>query len=163
MGHRANFIIIRNGVAKAYYDQWAALGCVYTFAAGPEEACAAAEQMEPTTELMDWAFAEGGYLLDFDQYKAIGFGYPDDIGEFEDLDCQEVDEVLALQEINAAFERSSLDFLQHIVPHWTGWLLEWDDRGVDAFAAHLRSRGITTILTQVDSYPPDSKVVTYQA
>ena len=28
MGHRANFVIIGNGQAKAYHDSWAALGCL---------------------------------------------------------------------------------------------------------------------------------------
>ena len=71
MGHRANFVVIRNGEAKAYYDNWAAVGCIFSFAAGPDEACEAVSHYEPTNELMDWAFAEGGYLIDFDEKKRL--------------------------------------------------------------------------------------------
>ena len=146
MGHRANFVVIRNGEAKAYYDNWAAMGCIFPFAAGPDEACEAVSHYEPTNELMDWAFAEGGYLIDFDEKKAIVFGCPVDLGEFAELD----------ESADLPFMQGGLPFLQHIGPNWTGWKLIWDDHGVDAFAAHLRRRSIGDIVVQPDSHPPDT-------
>lgn len=77
MGHRANFVLIHDAEGAAYHDQWAALGSTYAFAGGPADATAAAEAAEPTTELLDWAFAEAGFLLDFDEYVAIVFGQPE--------------------------------------------------------------------------------------
>ena len=146
MGHRANFVVIRNGEAKAYYDNWAAMGCIFPFAAGPDEACEAVSHYELTNELMDWAFAEGGYLIDFDERKAIVFGCPVDLGEFAELE----------EGADSAFLQGGLPFLQHIGPNWTGWKLIWDDHGVDAFAAHLRRRSIGDIVVQPDSHPPDT-------
>jgi hypothetical protein len=162
MGHRANFVLIRDGKAAAYYDQWAALGSTYAFAGGPGEATAAAEQAEPTRELLDWAFAEAGFLLDFDERAAIVFGQPEpmDLAEFSDLDAQEVSSV---NELDAALERGPGEFLRSIAPRWTGWQLSWDERGVDAFAAHLARRGISSIVTQPRKHPEDCVIESFQA
>ena len=168
MGHRANFVLIRDAKASAYHDQWAALGSTYAFAGGPDEAIAAAEQAEPTDELLDWGFAEAGYLLDFDEKCAIVFGTPEpvdfdgeDLGEFGEEDLSEA--LSQTSELEAAVLKGPLEFLQFIAGRWPGWLLHWDDRGVDAFSAHLSRRGIHTIATQPDSHPPDRVVVSFQA
>src|SRR4051794_14228279 len=101
MGHRANFVLVRDGKATAYYDQWAALGSTYAFAGGPADATAAAEQAQPTKQLLDWAFAEAGFLVDFDDHVAIVFGYPEqiDLGEFPEVDAKEV---ASANEVDAA-------------------------------------------------------------
>lgn len=160
MGHRANFVLIRDGAAAAYHDQWAALGSTFAFAGGPAEAVAQAEAAERTTELLEWAFAEAGFLLDFDEKVAIVFGQPEpvdpaELGEF-------MEGAAAAGEIDSALERGPLDFLKSIAVRWSGWRLSWDDRGVDAFAAHLAHRQITTIKTQPLSHPPDRIVVTHE-
>lgn len=166
VGHRANFVFVRDGKATAYHDQWAALGSTYAFAGGPDEAVATAELSEPTTELLDWAFAEAGYLLDFDERRAIVFGTPEPI-DFESEELEEFavsqEEAGQASELETAVQRGPLDFLQFIAGRWKGWLLEWDDRGVDAFSAHLARRGIHTLTTQPDSHPPDRVVVSFQA
>lgn len=151
MGHRANFIVIREAQATAYHDQWAALGSAYLLTDGPERAAAAVEPMEPTGELLEWGFAEGGFLLDFDERRLIALGYPEPIdlddfsAEFGDqLDAAEMQETTSL---NDAFSAGADGFLRQIAPAWQGWLLVWDDRGVDAFAEHLQSRGIDGIKT----------------
>jgi hypothetical protein len=168
MGHRANFVSIRKGQAIAFQDQWAALGSTYLFAEGPEAASAAIEAMEPTSELMDWAFAEAGYLLDFDERRAIVFGTPEEVDlEFDDMGelGLEVtgDEIAAASELQSALRQGPLGFLQCIAPRWSGWLLHWDDRGVDAFAEHLERRGIRTLTTQPPSHPADRQTFTLQA
>ena len=153
MGHRANFVTIQTNCAKAYYDQWAALGCIHAFATGPTEAFNALSEMETTSELMDWAFAEGGYLLDFDQKVAIVFGSPfdaDEFGDFEDKFSIPTDPVCE------AFEQGIPAFLAYVSAAWTGWKIVWDDCGVDAFAAHLKARNITSIAVQPESYPPET-------
>ena len=157
MGHRANFVLIRGGKAQAFYDQWAAMGCVHEFATGPDAAAEAVEALEPTTELMDWAFAEGGYLIDFDRKEAIVFGPSaaefglEDLGDLEDfVSPEEIAEASALDQALASGPDA---FLEAIKPHWQGWLLHWDDRGVDAFAAYLGERGIQSIVTQPPREP----------
>ena len=166
MGHRANFVVIRDNHAVAYYDQWAALGCIYTFAAGPAEAVDALTEMDQTTELMDWAYAEGGYLLDFDNQVAIGFGspfYDDEIDEGEP-DENNGGSSVTPDPINVAYEQGPLEFLKCIAPAWEGWKLVWDDHGVDAFAAHLRDCNITDISVARDSHPANTAApVTFQA
>jgi hypothetical protein len=172
MGHRANFIVVQNGQAKAYQDSWAALGCTYQFAEGPAAAMRAADGFAEVSELMDWAFAEGGYLLDFDEKAAIVFGYPEigaelaDFGDLEDLEglediaAQAQGEALA---IDQALQESPLEFLKVIAPRWSGWLLQWDDRGVDAFASHLKRRGIDSVSLPPPAHPPDASRFEWRA
>ena len=57
MGNRANFVVIKDGSATAFQDQWAALGCTYDFACGLDHAMESLKEYTETTELMDWAFA----------------------------------------------------------------------------------------------------------
>jgi hypothetical protein len=164
MGHRANFVLIRDGSAVAYHDQWAALGSTYAFAGGPDDAASIIGTAEPTSELLDWAFAEAGFLIDFDENRAIVFGYPEPL----ELDGDDMEGIGAdLQSdaagLDAAINRGPLEFLQFVAPRWRGWLLEWDERGVDAFAAHLARRGIDSIATQPPSHPADATVASFQA
>ena len=151
MGHRANFIVIENGSANAYHDQWAALGCLHSFAAGPDDAVAMLADFETTTELMDWAFAEGGYLIDRDDRMAIVFGPWMDESDFDFDETDEPDDDEDVAEFDVA------QYLADIAPAWTGWKLIFDDRGVDAFAEHLRAKQISSITTQPVSHPPDVK------
>ena len=150
MGHRANYVIIENNTATAYYDQWGAMGCVYIFADGPTAAVEAISEAKTVTELMEWDYAEGGYLLDFDKKVAIGFGFP-----FDEFD--EEDEESPGDEINSAFAKGEEAYLRLIAPNWKGWKLIWDDHGVDAFATYLQSRAITSIKCQTPSFPETTK------
>ena len=162
MGHRANFVVIRDNAARAYCDQWAALGSTFVFASGPDIASATAEQSEPVAELMDWAFAEAGFLIDFDERQAIVFGYPTPLDDvLDDLDAADgLGEAVALDE---ALNRGPLDFLQLIAPQWPGWLLHWDERGVDAFTVHLARRRIDSIRTEPPTHPADVTTASLQA
>jgi hypothetical protein len=164
MGHRANFVIIRGGAAKVYYDQWAALGAIHFFAAGPGEATASAEGFESDDGLMDWAFAEGGYLIDWDQKLAIVFGDPlgEDLAEFDDIVDEFIDEFDAESMATTSPEGASestdndpLTMLRSAAPQWAGWQLIWDDRGVDAFSEHLVRRQITGVQMEPPSHPDD--------
>ena len=152
MGHRANFIVVRDGAVAAYHDQWAALGCLEGFRAGPDDALDMLKEFEPTTELMDWAFAEGGYLLDFDDRTAIVFGSPIDESEF---DFNESDDEPPVVEEPEEFDAE--EYLRELAAAWTGWKLIYDDRGVDAFAEYLQSKAIEGITCQQASHPADVK------
>lgn len=161
MSDRANYILISDGKAKAFYDNWGALGCIYIFASGPADAVNMAEQTESTTELMDWAFAEGGFLIDFDQKQAIVFGgILVDPEEFDDDDPKQIEE---FKRIAQALRASPQEYLQYIASHWGGWFLTWDGRGVDAFSEYLEQRGIHSIIYQPPSHRPNREVVSHQA
>jgi hypothetical protein len=162
MGHRANFVLIRNGTAVAYFDQWAALGSTYTFAAGPADAIAAAEASERTSELLDWAFAEAGFLLDFDECMAIVFGWPEPMA-LDELAELGAPDMAPVNELDATLERGPLEFLKAIAPRWKGWLLRWDERGVDAFAEHLVRRGVESIIVQPRKHPEHCVIESLQA
>lgn len=174
MGHRANFVVIEQGVAKAWVDNWAGIAAPYELADGPAMALKSLAEYQSTSELLDWAFAEGGYLLDFEQRLAIVFGdLPDpddefgDEGDDETGDDDEASEVIDLEDdVVDADDDETDDFDHHaysvaryqdyfaeIAPHWAGWTLRYDERGVDAFALHLASRGMTTIQCQPLSHP----------
>ena len=165
MGNRANFIVIKDGSATAFEDQWAALGCTYDFACGLEHAMDSLKEYTETTELMDWAFAEAGYLIDFDSRLAIAFGIPqgaEDVFDLEDLDADsasDFEELKAMEDPSVAklHEGDHMGFLEGIAGGWKGWKIAWDERGVDAFAEHLKHKSISSIETAAASHPPDTQ------
>src|SRR5262249_2793010 len=136
----ANFVIIRKGFAAVYYDQWAALDCPILLADGPAEAAKFAESLEQVDGLMDAVWAEGGFLLDFDEKIAIGFGYVDvdvDVDEEGDLVLNfDDDEFETDDEREKAKKEGKLalvflkkgpeGYLKHIGRKWPGWSLNWD-------------------------------------
>ncbi len=163
MGHRANFVAIKDGKATAYYDQWAAAGCTYMVAEGLNAASQALLDYEKTEGLMDWTSAEAGYLIDHDNMTAIIFGVPHVYDDFFDED-----EAEGLPEedpnILKLLEEDYLGFLEGIASGWKGWKIIWDDRGVDAFAEYLKERQIEGITNEAPSYPPETKPpVSHQA
>jgi hypothetical protein len=158
VGHRANFVVIRDRQAAAFYSQWAAMNCLEPLAGGPEAAAAAAEVYEPVDTLMERCWAEGGYLVDFDERRAILFGSPVPMHD----PIEGIDEPFRRLPPEAA--QGGLGFLRFIAPAWGGWRLVWDDRGVVAFAAHLLARGIAGVTAEGDSHPLESPCVEeYQA
>jgi hypothetical protein len=165
MGHRAHCIVIKNHQAVAYYDQWAGLGCAFGIADGPEAAVAYLDQFQTTNQLLSWALAEGGYLLDFDEHRVIVFGSLDP--ELDELD--EVDEgslSVKLDPENSDHEShmpNFRSFFESIASQWRGWILCHDERGVDAFADHLARRGILSIETPPPSHPQIAEYFEFQA
>ncbi len=134
MAQRADFVIVKKGKATAYFDKWGDLGCLSAFADGPESALEFTSHMKKISKL-DAVFAEGGYLLDFDQKIAIVFGSPvlDD-----DFDEQ-------AKQINDALGESELAYLNYVANVWTGWKLTWDYAGVESFVKYLKEQEITAI------------------
>lgn len=172
MGHRANFVVIENGAAQAHYGNWAGLGAAFSIANGPGPAVEALKEFEPTTELLDWAFAEGGFLIDFDQSLVIVFGELDDLSdefsEFDEDDEGEVgdedfDDKEEDDEESESYSEKYGKYFEEIAPNWHGWRLRYDDRGVDAFAEHLKLREIRSIEVQEASHPETSEQFEFQA
>lgn len=149
MGHRANFVLIEDGKARAFEDQWAALGCTLSLELGAKKLKRDLPKVYAATEeLMDWAFAEAGILIDYDERLCIAFGYPEiDLSELPEEHAADVRAVME------AFEAGWPTFVSYIARGWAGFTLIWDARGVDAFAAHLKRRAITSIKTQPASHP----------
>src|SRR5262249_25572438 len=111
--------------------------------------------------LMEWCWAEAGYLIDFDEKKAILFGCAVDEDEFSEDDDDPGDE---RDPSDTPFTQGGLPLLAHIGRNWKGWTLVWDDHGVDAFAAHLKRRSISDIAAQPDSHTPKTaEAVEYRA
>jgi hypothetical protein len=170
MGHRANFVVIQQGSALAYFDDWAGLGAAFAVADGPAVAIASLEEFSPTTALLDWAFAEGGFLLDMDEKVLIVFGELDDpLDDFDDVDDDDAEqEDLAASGDDLVDDESSsvqayTEYFRQIAGKWQGWSLRYDDRGVDAFAEQLQRRGITTIAWQEPSHPESCQQLVVQA
>ncbi len=151
MGHCANFVVIENNAAQAYYDTWAGLGAAFAIADGPGPTVESLKAFAPTTTLLDWDLAEGGFLIDFDQSLVIVFGELEELfHEFADYDDEAGGE--AGDEAGSNAERYR-DYFTQIAPHWRGWCLRYDDSGVDAFAEHLKQRDIFSIDTPEPSHP----------
>ena len=149
MGHRANFVLIEDGKARAFEDQWAALGCTLSLEEGAKKLKRELPKVYAATEeLMDWGFAEAGILVDYDERVCIAFGHPE-------VNLEELPEEYAaeIREVMEAFEAGWPTFVSFIAKGWAGFTLVWDERGVDAFAAHLKRRAITSIKTQAASHP----------
>ncbi len=149
MGHRANFVLIEDGKARAFEDQWAALGCTLSLEEGAKKLKRELPKVYAATEeLMDWAFAEAGILIDYDERVCIAFGHPE-------VNLEELPEEYAaeIREVMEAFEAGWPTFVSFIAKGWAGFTLVWDGRGVDAFALHLARRKITSIKTQPASHP----------
>lgn len=170
MSERANYVIIRDGVAKAYYAPWGALSCLYVFASGPVEASICASIYPEDSRLLRWDIADAGYLIDFDQKRAIVFGStysnPEEIERNEKI-------IRELELINCAFKTSPMKYLQCIAPQWSGWLISWDSRCIDAFSTYLQQNGIDTIsydppfqppiFQRIQGHPADEEIVCFQA
>lgn len=150
MGHSANYVAIENGKATAYYDPWAGLMCVCAIDDGPSGCTGLMAVSEVVDELMDWAFAEAGFLVDFDEKRCIVFGTFEFDDDEDSLDWQDLATCRAFAE---HFDKGPVALFDYVAPVWKGWTLEWDDRGVDAFADHFTRRGIATIRTQPPSAP----------
>lgn len=153
MGHRANFVVIENQIPKAYFEPWGGLGCIYIFGDGPTAATEVLEEMEKTDKLLDWAFAEGGYLIDFDSKVAICFGSTIPAEDLMNSDGEYVGGDPT--EFNEAYDRGRIELLRSIAPNWSGWTIRYDERGVDAFAEYMMENGILGIKTHPSSHPED--------
>ncbi|MFW6058357.1 MAG: hypothetical protein ACOC9W_05835 [Persicimonas sp.] len=152
MAHRANFVIIENNEARAFYDQWAAATTALALVDGPDEARLGAMDFEPTNGLLDWGEAEAGYLLDFDQSICIVFGRPHPPPDDDSLD-PEMREMW--EELLNKIEAGPKAFFEHIESEWQGWRLVWDERGTDGFAEHLASRGMSGVGMPAKNHPSD--------
>ena len=163
MGHRANFVIVRDGKATTYFDNWAGLGAALMIADGPIAAEREAAQFEEVDEMLDWAFAEGGCLLDFDERRALVFGELEDVlAEFcgDEADEESIDDTPA--DARACAADAYRAYFSEIAAHWQGWCLRYDDRGVDAFAEHLKRRGIERPKAAPASHPDDVEALDMQ-
>lgn len=153
MGHRANFVLIKDGKARAFYDHWGALACTLSLEEGAKRLEKEVPKMyEAVDELMDWGFAEAGFLIDYDERICIAFGHPD--VDMDEMPEEYQDE---LRKTLDAFDAGWAEFVKFIEKGWRGYSMIWDARGVDAFAAHLERRKITTIKTAEPSCPPSYK------
>ncbi|PZS28705.1 MAG: hypothetical protein DLM59_14125 [Pseudonocardiales bacterium] len=136
-------------MAEAYEDSFPGLIGIYTIADGPSGCLLVADFAEMTDELMNWASAAGGFLIDFDNSHCILFGTPQlpEDGDYEPA------ALTALQAFDRELGKGPEALLAFVAPMWAGWTIEWNDRGVDAFADYLTSRGVTSITTQPPSAP----------
>jgi len=149
MGHRANFVLIKDGKARGFYDSWAALGCTLSLEEGAKRLEKSVPKLyESTDELMDWAFAEAGFLIDYDEKVCIAFGSPD-----VDLDDMPEDYQEEMRASLDAYYAGWEAYVRYMEKVWRGYTMIWDERGVDAFAEHLQRRAIVTIKTQKPSHP----------
>jgi hypothetical protein len=98
--------------------------------------------------------AEAGFLLDFDERVAIGFG---DYIDRESLESEEESEELAV--CADALRRNPAHYLRRIAHAWPNWKLVWDERELSSFASHLRKRAINGVDLQLVEAPTDNYAV----
>ena len=115
MGSRANYIITHQGRHELYYSHWGAQKIDRDFLFGPHVAIALTRSLEPTTELLDEIWAEGGALIDLDRRRLRLWGG-------EDM-CFDVN----MRQV----------WLELVRLAWQGWDVRWADHGVFDLADHL--------------------------
>ncbi len=111
MGHRANFVIIKNGQWNLYYDHWIANRLESELFWGPEYASQIIESMHLQEDKFDWldeTWCEGGAVLDVDSKVLLWFGGED---IYYDI-----------------FLRRS--FLNLMEPNWPDWHIWWASEGI---------------------------------
>lgn len=135
MSERAFFVIIREGNPKTYYDRWGGMACVRNLLKGSDGATAIAENHLEMDCLMP-PHADGGYLVDYDSRTLIVIGctepHPIAFPELAWPDDQ-------LSEDSKAARVARLFRL--LAPSWQGWMLCYDHRNTQGFAAYLHGRG----------------------
>ncbi len=103
MGHRANYVVIENGQAQIYFSRWGALTIPAVVLSGPEATIAYVRGLTPDTSLLDCVWAEGGMLLNLDQYHMLFWGG-------DDID-------------HSPYLRRPLLAVLHRL--WPGWAVDW--------------------------------------
>lgn len=103
MGHRANYVIVREDGYDLYYSHWGSNVINHDFIWGPEAALEFIRDQEPCEEWMDERWCEGGALLDPQAQVLLLFG-----GEGTSFDPFE--------------HRIYLKLLGCV---WPGWQLRW--------------------------------------
>jgi hypothetical protein len=106
VGQRANFVIVRNGDWRLYYDHWCANRLEVELFWGPRLAAAFIEQLEPLAGRDDWlddVWCEGGAVLDLDRRALTWFG-GEDIG------------------FDVPLRRACLALMKR---QWPGWEIRW--------------------------------------
>ncbi|VTU00547.1 Uncharacterized protein OS=Brevibacillus borstelensis AK1 GN=I532_15646 PE=4 SV=1 [Gemmataceae bacterium] len=74
MGHRANYVVRRNGNVEIFYSHWGALGLLKDFFWGEEVALAMVRECNETPRLLDNVWCEGAALVDYDAKRLLLFG-----------------------------------------------------------------------------------------
>ncbi|GJM40314.1 MAG: hypothetical protein DHS20C20_05960 [Ardenticatenaceae bacterium] len=151
MGQVGNFVTIKNGLVKAYFDKWGALGVLYALSEGSQEMEKWLTSLE-LTDTLDGVFAEGGFLADYDQKNLIIFGFEYD---FEDK---------TYAEMHAACEVGIESYLKFISRYWQGWKLTFDYNGITSFKEYLDQKQIIELkflLSRNQMEKPPPPIVVY--
>lgn len=88
MGHRANYVVRRNGQVEIFYSHWGALSLLKDFFWGEEVALGMVCECNESPRLLDDVWCEGAALVDHDTKRLLLFGCEvpgDDRGAFLDL------------------------------------------------------------------------------
>lgn len=134
MGDRANYAIVHRGRLKVFYAHWGGPTVPRELAAGPLacERFIRAQRRETSGRLLEFAFMEGGIILDKDRRRALVFGGPADVNYSPAVQAR---------------------LLERLRPAWPGWTIAWARRYAYDFVAFLGLEG-TRIETDYHSdYP----------
>jgi hypothetical protein len=112
MGERAQKVVIRDGRVTLYRDRWGGQSSIDVLRDGPTGLQNDLAESSPNAEWWDPAFAEGGYLVDFDRKCILLYSW------------------------DAALAESCLSVISSA---WPGWSVTVAPEGVPDFQAHVSS------------------------
>lgn len=111
MGHRANYVVRRNGRVDVFYSHWGGLRLLGDLFWGPDAAARMIHDCEPADGLLDDVWCEGAALVDHDARRLLVFG----------VECG-----------GGRVERRLLLDLYRLT--WTGWRAEYATGGIGQIA-----------------------------
>ena len=113
MGERAQKVVIRENRVELSWTQWGGQSCAVALLGGTAGSQSDLEDSDPTDAWMDPAFAEGGYLVDFDRKAMLLYSWDGEL------------------------LRSVIERLPAI---WPNWSIEMVQDGIPDFRNHIDCR-----------------------
>jgi hypothetical protein len=142
MGQRANLVIVENQRYQLFYNHWCANSLDNNLFWGVEHSLAFIKLQQEVSESgwLDEVWAEGGVVVDLDCKVLLFFGGEDILW-------------------NVPLRRFYLQLLKQV---WTGWTVEWADRGIVDIAEYVSYPRDRVLSKTEDDYsldlnPPEQK------
>ena len=128
MGHRSNFVIIKERQINIYYSHWGAISIPKDIFYGPQITIDYIQSLQPVEALLDDLWCEGAVLVDLDNKQLVFWG-------------------------GDAYEYPSVRkyFISLLQLNWEGWGIRWAEQGIIDIAQYLQT-DLSEVQTDIDYY-----------
>ena len=128
MGHRSNFVIVKDKQINIYYSHWGAISIPKDIFYGPQITIDYIQSLQPVAALLDDLWCEGAVLVDIDEKQLIFWG-------------------------GDGYEYPSIRkyFISLLQLNWEGWGIRWAEQGIIDIAQYLQI-DVSQVQTDIDYY-----------